>query len=682
MDARTTCRSPLWVLWAWLPLLNSPAGAEEPETRGSVEIVYRSVSVDGSRNKYNEDFDALESGLRLGAWTFDWQPAEKGALDYARLDARGLGGDPYERASARLGRKDRYELRLDYSKQDYFYDLFELVNNEDGARWDAVRRTAELGLDVHVSDRVRLTFGFQENARSGTSLFMKDIERDLFRLETPLDALVHRYTVGADFRVGTVDVLFRQQLRRYDNQFDNMTEGDLGLDTGNATALDTYHWSQNDSGATDLTTLRVHTPIGERLELTVSLAGSLVGREELESHIRLTQLGTSFSGSEFGGTCAASGTPCASDATCAAIMAGDVCVPHEGRGAVNLDGDTLLVSSDLQVDVASNVAVVLQYRSLDRDLGGTLARDLDGDGAEDDLDGDGNPATTIRNDYRIRTATAAVDVRPAKAVRFRVGYRRIERELDRDGFGDAQRDLDYDSGDDAALVASLHLKPKSWLRFDADYEDGDVDQPFHAVAPQESRHLRLRLKLRPKDGTEIGVSFLDFERDNAALDIRDPASLWSGAADGTTRSLEWRQRFGEPASLTLRYSRQDFLSDVGITFDRAGFGAVEDGRSVFDNENTQFFGQLDFRWGGPWEAYARYWGVESEGNNLVLGSVSGLVNDETIAQDFTHAEAGLVYRFGSGVYVGGSLADFDYDDANDRLDYDGRILTLRFGTTF
>ena len=109
------------------------------ELEGSVELLYRGVGTGGSDQKYREDFDDLSSGIRLSSLQLNWQNVDSNFADYFRLDASGLGGDPYERASLSIGRRDVYELKLNHSRQDYLYDLFELAGDKDGSTWDSTR---------------------------------------------------------------------------------------------------------------------------------------------------------------------------------------------------------------------------------------------------------------------------------------------------------------------------------------------------------------------------------------------------------------------------------------------------------------------------------------------------------------------------------------------------------------
>ena len=685
-----------------LALLLVPATmAQEDETKldGSVELLYRSVNQNGSTQKYNEDFDGLSSGGRLGSVSLNWVDRDSKWLDHARLDAYGLGGDPYERIQGRLGSQDRYELRIDYSKQDYIYDLFEVVPNEDGSRWDSRRRRTDIGLTLHVTKKLDVLLDYQDGDRSGSSLFMKDIQRNLFRLETPLDSRMRRYSVGVRFQVAQVDFVVRQTHRDYDHNFNNRTEGDLGLEGGSA--LFDYDWQQRDRGKSDWTEIKVSSPIGRRASVALTIYGTLLGEDELTSDVTVQQTGLDFGGNEFGGTCQISGAPCATDATCDALNAGDVCVTDTGVSRADLEGDVLVIDADASVMLARPLTLHLRYRSLERDYSGTALRDLNGDGFPEDVTGDGNDLTQTRYDYSIDTASAVLEYRPNRKVAVRAGYKALERELVRSGFGppasgpgetDAFRDTDFKSDDDRTVTFGLVLNPTKWFRFNADYEDGDVKQPFTAPSLYQSEHLRARATFVPRPDMRIAASWLSYDNTNDALDFRQidagtPPQLWNSASEGDSWSLMFSHKANEKWDYDLRYAEQDVETATEIVVDTAGFGAVEDAFSIYANKNEQFRGRVQYRWGGAWRAYVQYWFTRSDGDNDVLGQT---VNSFLpIDQEFDNAELGVFYTFDSGVYVGATVWDFDYQDRGEdgtplesALDYDGQIYTLRGGLTF
>jgi len=91
-------------------------------------------------------------------------------------------------------------------------------------------------------------------------------------------------------------------------------------------------------------------------------------------------------------------------------------------------------------------------------------------------------------------------------------------------------------------------------------------------------------------------------------------------------------------------------------------------------------GQINFSWSTPWRAFLIARINDAEGDNSILGPT--LTNQLIIDQDFYDAEFGLTYTFRSSVYVGGRFRVFDYDDANDRMDYDGEIFSIVAGLTF
>ena len=679
------------------------ADDEKDGLEGSVEIAYRNLSVDGSQQKFDEDYDGLSSGTFLSNLSLNWMQSDSNVLDFARIDLTGLGGEPYERAALRVGRKDVYDLRLTRWKQDYRYNLFELIGDEDGHQWATEREVTDFGLRLFPWNDVTLVFEYQDAMRTGDSIFMKDVSRDVFLLEAPIDHAQKRYTFGADVRLGDVDLVFRQTRRHYSNQFENFTAGNAGLDLAGPTELDSYDWVQSERGSADLTTLKLHTPLGDRVDLTVGIYGTFLGEEELTSRVLTDATGTQFDG-----------TP---------LLIADA------FSDTDIEVDHMLADIDLSVFVADPVSLHFQYRTLDRDLRGVGLADLDGrscvlTGAacSTDLECDAvTPGDTCELDpsaiatsvdYSIDTLTGLIELRPTRVLTLQAGYRTIDRTLDRDGFG-SLRDQNFKSDGDSTLVLGVAWQATSWLKLNADYEDGELDQAFTAPTALESERTRVRASIKPRDGLRVDLALHDFETSNGSL----PSRSWYGicaatgavcstdlACDavtpgdtcniapfesvttGTSWSASFWQRATERVDYLFRYAEQDVRSSTAVLFDGPGFGgptAFAFGDTVFDNTNTQWTGQVNLRWGTPWRLYGRYGFSESDGHNRLLNdSPAGFSNDEPIEQEFTDAEVGATYTFPSGLFFGASLRDFDYDDDNNLLDYDGRSLILRGGVRF
>ncbi len=565
------------------------------------------------------------------------------------------------------------------------YNLFELVGNEDGAFWDAERRRDELSLRIHATEKITAVVQYRNNRRSGDSLFMKDISRDVFRLEAPLDVESEGVTVGVDAKLGKVNLVFRQALNDYTNNILQETEGDLGVDIGNNTSLDSYHWMQRDNTEQDWTTLVLHAPAGKRVDLTLSAAGTLLGDEEISSDVAVEQLGINFAGFEFGGTCAISGATCSNDATCNAITAGDVCVADTGISTARLDGDTMIVDFDAAIRLAAPLTAHLNYKSYSRELDGTLDRDLDGDGTFEDLDGDSTPGSVTRLDQEVDTITALLDYQPHRQVRVRAGYRTMSRSLERSGFGGV-RDTDFDSDNDDTLILGVTARPARWLRLAADFEDGEMDMAFTNVSHFMRTQTRFRATVTPKQGMRLNATYRDWDNENISPNIRPvpPAIDNDSKVDGTAWSVDWTHAAGDHVSYLLRYTDTEVDGSTAILFDTAGFGAVAPGSSDFLNDNTQFQGRVDYR-NDDWHGYVMVSSVEADGFNNVLDltlPTPSVLNNLIIMQEFVDSEIGLSRMFDSGLRVGAAYRFFDYDDVNDLLDYDGSHLTVRAGFTF
>jgi hypothetical protein len=373
-----------------------------------------------------------------------------------------------------------------------------------------------------------------------------------------------------------------------------------------------------------------------------------------------------------------SGDGCSSDADCDPLIVGDVCVadPFEvtdGFNDTELEHDFTLWDAELSFVIARPVILHVEYRALDRDLAGQQTDALDG----------GAPDTTQTSlEQSIDTATALLELRPHRSVTARVGYRTIDRDLIRDGFG-GDRDDDFVSDGDETVVLGLSWRATRWFKLDADYEDGDVQQAFTATSPFETERTRVRATFKPQPDMNLSLTYLDYENRNLSANFRTGPGLdYDHGAEGTNWSAAFWHKANDNVDYLLRYAENEIDTITGTAFDTDIFGVTEPGLSIFANDNTSGQVQINFRSKSPWSGFVRYWMTESEGNDIVLGDVVGVINDEVIAQDYEDGEIGVRYTFQGGLFVGAAFRSFDYDDRNDLLDYEGEILTINAGMTF
>jgi hypothetical protein len=683
-----------------LCLIVAPALADDnkKDLQGSVEVTFRDVSQNGSTDRYNEDFDGLDSGVRLSHLDLGWFDIDSSLVDYLNVEASGLGGDPHERATVRMGRKDIYDLRLSYRSQDYIYNLADAVDDLDVSSWNSRRRFADVGITFHVTDSIDLFAEYQRVDRNGSSGVMTDVNTELYLLDTPLDQSVQRYSVGGRFEIAEVDLFFKQTRRDYDNRFHKSTADDPGLSGTNIASLYGYDWLQHDESETDLTTLTVSAPLGSRLHLTASAFGTLLGDETLESDVQLNAEGTSFRG-----VCTISGEICTASSPCDLGIPGNFCIPDgysvtDGTSHADIEADFLVLDADLSVRIHDSLDFHFQGRSLEREIRSNHLRDLDGNGIADDLEGtvmDDTPGSVTRVDYAVDTLTGLFDYAPTDRYRFRLGYRNISRELERDGFEfgtNDYRNTPFESDSDGTVIAGMILRPVDWFRLDANYEQGDISQAFTAVAPMETDRVRIRARFTPQRDLRIDVGYTGYDNSNHGVDFRQSddcsapgadidSGCWAGSSEGTTYSARIWHRPVADVDYWFSWARHDVDSAVRIRFDTEEYyNSAENGDSIYDNLSTEFAGRVNIRWDDTWRLFFRARINDADGQNRF----SGVTYSKTIAlvQDFSDVEVGLTYAFDNGMYVGGRYRMFDYDDVNDRMDYDGEILSLVAGLEF
>jgi hypothetical protein len=279
-------------------------------------------------------------------------------------------------------------------------------------------------------------------------------------------------------------------------------------------------------------------------------------------------------------------------------------------------------------------------------------------------------------------------------IRIRAGYRTVDRDVTRSGFeydASGYRNSDYESNGDDTMILGLILKPRKWLQLSADYEQDDIEQAFTAVAPMEVDRLRARARFTPGSDMRIDLSYLDYENKNQGADFRQAGACpgpggdidegcWSSNGEGTSYSAAFWHKANQKLDYWFRWAQQDFDRMVRTHYDLDPFGIAENGDSIYTSDSTEWAGHVNYDLAEQWRGFVRIRVNDSSGANGLTGQIytTGLIID----QDFSDVEAGLTYTFPRGLYLGGRYRIFDYNDYDNRLDYDGDIFTLVAGFSF
>ena len=240
------CLLPLLIVLAALP---SPAEEEAKPLSLGFEAGYRSVSVDGNLDKYREDVNLSDNALRLFSLDLDWRPAKESWLDELTFSAEGIGGEPYESARFELRKAGLYDLKARYRSSDYFYADQGWYFREGGDlhAWNARRSFYDLDFAWHAAPWVTVRVGADRMDRSGSSTTTRDLQRNVFLLDRPVDQLASTWWVGADFRAGWANITIEERYARYENRWAMTSPASDGLDPGGAT-LDAYSQTQDQKG--------------------------------------------------------------------------------------------------------------------------------------------------------------------------------------------------------------------------------------------------------------------------------------------------------------------------------------------------------------------------------------------------------------------------------------------------
>jgi hypothetical protein len=544
------------------PAAKAPAEAPPPAApsrpyhlTGALSAGYRLVDVDGSRDKYDEDYN-LQPGGRLFLFTLDGEARDpdKAPLDRFHLEVDTPGDEPVSRFVLDAEDRALWSLRVDFIRSKYFYDVPSLfaapvagdIRLNDLHAFDLTRTNGVAELRVHPKGLPTLIVGYRLYMREGdgTSTVLVPGGGN-FVVQAPQRQVTNVGSLGTEFTALGTGFFVEQQYRRVSRTYG--LHGPIeSVDPGDGFTLASWQSVEDDHIDIPITRVRVRRSIGDRVEVT---GGYVFAHASLDENRTRFRDGTST-------------------------------IPSANGPSTRIDhGDASLTTqlADLGVSVRLTAIATLHldYRYDERTQHGDLDALLD----------PGRLQTTTSDHVRWNRVRSDVEVRPLKTLALRAGVQYAHRDA---AFSISNQDIGTDL---VGAVAEATWKPKRWLDMFFRYDNVQIDDPWtipgnsRSVPAVPSREIaytfenrgKAGFRLRPREWMQLSYDFTGDSFENASFRGRVQRFANTVAASltpiaGLTAVAGFTHRTLDASNLILiapryqpRISIQDGTEDVVTT---------------------------------------------------------------------------------------------------------------------
>jgi len=493
------------------PAAEAAAAAAPPATPpafhldGLISAGYRNVDIDGSRDKYREDYN-LRSGGRLFALEATGRASDPDAewVDRFHLEVDTPHDEPVSHFLLTASDARRYDLRASWVRSKYFYDVPQLfeepvsgdVRIDDLHDFDTTRSDGVVDLRVRVTDSFTLIAGYrlyQLNGDDVTTVFVPGA--DTFQVRAPVDSNTNVGRLAGEFEALGAWFLVQQDYRHVARHLDQNGPAGLppgGVDPGDGSTLIQDTLRQFETIDAPTTTVRFRRPIGTRGEVT----GAYVYQ-----HAELDADQTLFLN-------ATRDSPAVPQVT-----------RSDGHSSASADTQVADLTGSWQL--TDKVGFHLSYRYDEQQQDGDLSQF----GTAGPLDVDTSAHV------RINRVTGEVEAQPREDLRLRAGLRFAHRNA---SVSTATRDVGTD-----AIGGILDARYRPWTRLSlfARYESAHIDDPYVSAGaplnapPLPAREITLTFTNRGSAGfrlqaaswAQIQYTFLADSRTNSSFNGRSTA---------------------------------------------------------------------------------------------------------------------------------------------------------------
>lgn len=601
---------------------------------GRFKVGYRAVDVEGRVTKFNEDVD-LDDGPRLLDSRLIFTPASptEGRLyDRAVLEANGLGGDPYESWGFDVFKAGTYRFQLDNRTVDYFWN----VTGEPHA-WDLTRTSTDASLSVTAFEGLEFHASFGRWRQDRLRLTTRDLSRDEFHFDEPLDQDASYWGGGARWNIeesGTT-LFFDQEFRSFNDNggfsggpTDGLTPGEAFVD----------FLEQKEVRSID-------APVGRGGIVQRALDGRVtVNADFLYSN---QTLGFDFSrvweGLNF--------QERSVEAEEAAFGGAERLVRH--------------ANASVAADVHPMVTVNARYRHRGFDQSGdSFSREAEFFPLQDSFSG-GNARFVSEYEIEQDQITGGVEVRPDPRVTVFGEVGVTAREQLFRHFEDGELEFEEEEETDTTsfmIGGSVRPDPRFTVR--ATYDRGDIEDGFTRITPTTTDNIKVRVKAMAAEGVQVSghATFRD---------VSNEVSEYSLESSSVGAAVTWAH--GDRGWVTASFARNDLETTVPIRFIFPFFGNFVEDDAFYETQDNVFTVATDVT-------------VSEEIPLGLFGSVTYLDSSGTVPLDWYDVRFGGRYTLPRGFFFELEGRFLEYEE-NTELpsavdDYEASIFTVSVGFDF
>jgi hypothetical protein len=264
------------------PAATAPAASSLPyHLTGGLSAGYRLVDVNGSRDKYDEDYN-LQPGGRVFLFTLDGEARDPDKpplpLDRFHLEVDTPGDEPASRFALDAEDRALWSLRADFIRSKYFYDVPSLfaepvagdIRLNDLHAFDLTRTNGLAELRVHPQGLPTIILGYRlyelEGDGGSTSTVLVPGGGN-FVVLAPQREVTNVGSLGTEFTALGTGVFVEQQFRRVSRTYG--LHGPIeSVDPGDGFTLASWQSVESNHINIPITRVRVRRSIGDRVELT------------------------------------------------------------------------------------------------------------------------------------------------------------------------------------------------------------------------------------------------------------------------------------------------------------------------------------------------------------------------------------------------------------------------------